>query len=31
MEDAGLLGVDKGGGAKLLMLPPGYSEKVPDG
>jgi hypothetical protein len=31
LEDAGLLGVDKGKGAKLLMLPPGYSEKIPDG
>ena len=28
MEDVGLLGVDKGAGVKLLMLPPGYSEKV---
>ena len=27
----GLLGVDKGAGVKLLMLPPGYSEKIPDG
>jgi hypothetical protein len=31
LEDAGLLGVDKGGGVKLLMLPPGHSDKVPDG
>ena len=31
LEDAGLLGVDKGKGVKFLMLPPGYSEKVPDG
>jgi hypothetical protein len=31
LEDAGLLGVDKGKGEKLLMLPPGYSDKVPDG
>jgi len=31
LEDAGLLGVDKGKGIKLLMLPPGYSEPVPDG
>jgi hypothetical protein len=31
LEDAGLLGVDKGKGVKLLMLPPGYSDKVPDG
>jgi hypothetical protein len=31
MEDAGLLGVDKGKGVKLLMLPPDYKEKIPDG
>src|SRR5262245_13890133 len=31
LEDAGLLGVDKGAGLKLLMLPPDYKEKVPDG
>ena len=31
LEDAGLLGVDKGAGVKLLMLPPGYAQKVPDG
>jgi len=31
LEDAGLLGVDKGKGIKLLMLPPGYSKKPPDG
>jgi hypothetical protein len=31
LEDAGLLGIDKGAEAKLLMLPPGYSEKIPDG
>jgi hypothetical protein len=30
-EDAGLLGLDKGAGLKLLMLPPGYSEKIADG
>jgi hypothetical protein len=30
LEDAGLLGVDKGVGLKLLMLPPDYKEKVPD-
>ena len=29
LEDAGLLGVDKGKGVKLLMLPPGYSEQDP--
>jgi len=31
LEDAGLLGVDKGKGVKLLMLPPDYKEKTPDG
>ncbi len=31
LEDVGPLGVDKGAGAKLLVLPPGYSDKVPDG
>jgi hypothetical protein len=31
LEDAGLLGVDKGKGVKLLILPPDYKEKVPDG
>jgi hypothetical protein len=31
LEDAGLLGVDKGKGGKFLVLPPGYKEKVPDG
>ena len=31
LEDAGLLGVDKGAGIKLLMLPPGYSDKIPEG
>ena len=31
LEDAGLLGVDMGKGVKLLMLPPGYQEKVPEG
>jgi hypothetical protein len=31
LEDAGLLGVDKGAGVKLLMLPPGYKEQVPVG
>jgi hypothetical protein len=31
LEDAGLLGVDKGKGVKLLMLPPGYADKIPDG
>jgi hypothetical protein len=31
LEDAGLLGVDKGAGVKLLMLPPGYKGQVPTG
>lgn len=31
LEDAGLLGVDKGKGGKFLVLPPGYTEKAPDG
>ena len=29
LEDGGLLGVDKGAGIKLLMLPPGYSARSP--
>lgn len=31
LEDAGLLGVDKGKGGKFLILPPGYSGAKPDG
>ncbi len=31
LEDAGLLGVDKGKGGKFLVLPPGYMEKPPEG
>jgi len=31
LEDAGLLGIDKGKGIKLLMLPPGYSDLIPAG
>jgi hypothetical protein len=31
LEDVGLLGVDKGAGGKFVILPPGYSDKVPDG
>ncbi len=31
LEDAGLLGADKGKGGKFLVLPPGYKEKTPDG
>ncbi len=31
LEDAGLLGVDRGKGLKLLMLPPDYKDRTPDG
>ncbi|UGY15792.1 DUF1254 domain-containing protein [Bradyrhizobium septentrionale] len=31
LEDAGLLGADKGKGGKYLILPPGYTGKAPDG
>jgi hypothetical protein len=31
LEDAGLLGVDKGKGGKFLILPPGYKSEVPEG
>jgi hypothetical protein len=31
LEDAGLLGIDKGKGLKLLLLPPGYAGKIPKG
>jgi hypothetical protein len=31
LEDAGLLGADKGKGAKYLLLPPGYKKKAPSG
>src|SRR5215475_12719652 len=31
LEDAGLLGIDKGKGGKFVVLPPGYKDKVPDG
>ncbi|MBA2397470.1 MAG: DUF1254 domain-containing protein [Bradyrhizobium sp.] len=31
LEDAGLLGADKGAGGKYLVLPPGYKDKTPDG
>jgi hypothetical protein len=31
LEDAGLHGVDQGKGVKLLMLPPDYAGKTPDG
>lgn len=31
LEDAGLLGVDKGKGVKLVITPPGYVGKIPAG
>ncbi|HEY2676949.1 MAG TPA: DUF1254 domain-containing protein [Steroidobacteraceae bacterium] len=31
LEDAGLLGLDKGAGGKYLILPPGYAGKAPEG
>ena len=31
LEDAGLLGLDKGAGGKFLVLPPGYTGAKPDG
>jgi hypothetical protein len=31
LEDAGLLGVDKGQGVKFVITPPGYDRKIPDG
>jgi hypothetical protein len=31
LEDAGLLGLDKGAGGKFLILPPGYTGPKPDG
>jgi hypothetical protein len=31
LEDAGLLGIDKGAGAKFLVLPPNYKDKTPEG
>src|SRR5215470_19625661 len=31
LEDVGLLGVDHGAGGKFVILPPGYTDKVPDG
>lgn len=31
IEDVGPAGVDKGKGAKYLILPPGYKERLPDG
>ncbi|MET0742498.1 MAG: DUF1254 domain-containing protein, partial [Microvirga sp.] len=31
LEDAGLLGIDKGAGIRFLMLPPGFQGPVPEG
>ena len=31
LEDAGLLGLDKGKGGKYVVLPPGYKDKLADG
>lgn len=31
LEDAGLLGVDKGAGVKFVIVPPGYSGAIPQG
>jgi len=31
LEDVGLLGLDKGAGGKVLILPPGHKDNVPDG
>jgi hypothetical protein len=31
LEDIGPAGVDKGKGGKILILPPGYKDKAPDG
>lgn len=31
LEDAGALGVDKGAGVKLLLVPPGYDKPIPKG
>ena len=31
LEEAGLLGVDKGAGVKFVILPPGYKDNVPKG
>lgn len=31
LEDAGLLGVDKGKGVKFVITPPGYAGKIPEG
>jgi len=31
LEDAGLLGIDKGKGSRFLVMPPGYTGQKPDG
>ncbi len=31
LEDAGLLGVDKGNGVKFVVTPPGYAGNIPEG
>jgi hypothetical protein len=31
IEDVGLLGVDKGAGGKFVLVPPGYSDPMPEG
>jgi hypothetical protein len=31
LEDVGPAGVDKGKGGKILILPPGYKDKAPEG
>src|SRR6516164_8391686 len=31
LEDAGLLGIDKGKGVKFVITPPGYAGKIPEG
>jgi hypothetical protein len=31
LEDVGLFGLDRGAGGKFVVLPPGYTEKIPDG
>ncbi len=31
LEDAGLMGIDKGKGGKFVVLPPGYKEKISTG
>lgn len=30
LEDAGLLGVDKGAGIKFVLVPPGHKDPLPD-